>query len=58
MKVIFLFHLSSDHFISCHGLGPVICADSELKGPSNVLLPSWPENENPAKPFVGGIKDK
>jgi len=48
MKIIFLFHLGSDPFISCYGLGPVICADSELKGSSNVLsaVCAWERKSN------------
>jgi hypothetical protein len=54
----FFVSFCSHPFISCHGLGPMICDDSEHKGSSNVIPPSVPENENPAKPSVDGINDK
>lgn len=53
-----LFPLGSDPLISCHSLGPMICADSELKVSSNVLPPSVPENKSPGKLSVDIIKDK
>jgi hypothetical protein len=53
-----LFYLGSDPSINSHGLRPVTYADSELKGSSNVLPLSEPENENPCKPSVNGIKEK